>query len=218
MLYRRLRSPAGRRGGIAIFVAFLLTVLVGALAFALDGGLLLDNKRQVQAAADAAALAAATQLFVKYPAIQASNFTSYDPGGTATAAAFASAAANGYANDGTTSSVTVNLPPQSGPFTGRVAYVEVIITYYQQRWFSSIWGTAAVPISARAVARGRWAGDGIGILVLDPSVKDALNASGGAGAVITGGAATIVDSSNAEAAVVSGGAPASAPRSSPPSR
>src|SRR5438105_3344121 len=145
-----------RRGAVAVLVAMLLTVIVGVLAIALDGGLLLDNKRQVQAAADAAALAAGTKLFVNYPAIVASNYTNFDPNKDGETAAKASASANGFPN-GSTATVTVNIPPATGPFTGKVGYAEVTITYNQPRYFSTIWGGSTIPVSARSVARGRWA-------------------------------------------------------------
>src|SRR5262245_60154854 len=100
MLRPRHRTRAPRRGVIAVFVALVLTVLVGALAIVLDGGLLQDDKREVQAAADAAAMDAAVQLFTNYPAIAGSNFTIYDPGDKASTAAKNSAAANGFPDDG----------------------------------------------------------------------------------------------------------------------
>jgi hypothetical protein len=200
-----------RRGSVAILVAVLLIVILGMAALVLDGGLLLDNRRQVQSAADAAALAAATQLFVNYPAIEASNYKTYDPNGSAAAAAQTSATANGFTNDGVNSTVTVNIPPQNGPFVGKAAYAEVIITYYQKRYFSGIWGSDSTSVAARAVARGRWAGSGDGIIILDPSVKDSLNSNGGASASVTGGASVIVDSSNSEAAAVTGGGSITAP-------
>jgi hypothetical protein len=203
-----LRLPlcrAPRRANIAVLLALSLTGILGTLAIALDGGLLQDNRRRVQGAADAAALAAATQLFSNYPAIVASNYLTFDPGGKAVSAALSSTSNNGFPNDNTTSSVTVNVPPTSGPFAGKVGYAEVIVTYYQPRYFSTIWGSTSVPVKARAVARGRWAGSGDGIIILDPSAKDALNASGTGSVTVTGGASVIVDSSNSAAAGVTGG-------------
>ena len=204
-----------RRGAVAVAVAVLLIVLFGILALALDGGLFRDNHRKVQGAADAAALAAATELYCNFPAIAKSNYAVLDPGGTAAAAALASATANGFPNNGTTATVTVNIPPKSGPFTGTPTYgpvyAEVLITYYQGRAFSQLWGGTAIPVTARAVARGFWGGSNLGVIVLDPSGKASLNASGGAGLSVTGGtpgtpgAKVIVDSSDSQAGVVSGG-------------
>src|SRR5205823_495076 len=102
--------------------------------------LMLDHRRRVQGAADASALAAATSLFLNYPTIQAHSYLTPDPGSAGKTAALASAATNGFANDGTDSSVTVNIPPATGPFAGKTGYAEVIVTYYQPRYFSAIWG------------------------------------------------------------------------------
>jgi hypothetical protein len=209
---RFFKNPLARRRGIvAVIVAVLLVVLVGVAAIAVDGGLMQDNRRRVQGASDAAALAAAQQLFVNYPAIVKSGYLTADPGGAAATAAQASATANGYANNGTTATVVVNVPPASGPFKGTVGYAEVIITYNQPRHFSAIWGSTTLPVVARAVARGRWAGSGNGIIVLDPSVKDALNITGNSSLTVVGGAKVIVDSSDpASAADVGGGGGATA--------
>jgi hypothetical protein len=202
----RISARARRRGLVAILVALILTGLLGVVAISLDGGMMQDNRRRVQAAADAAVMAAAGQLYANYPAILASNSTITDPGGYAVAAAMASAAANGYNNDGTQSTVTVNIPPKSGPFTGAVGHVEVIITFNQPRYFSTIWGDSPLPIKARAVARGRWIGSNDGIICLDPSVQDALNAGGNGTLTVNGGAHVIVDSSDpASAARATGG-------------
>src|SRR5262249_29430040 len=155
---------ARRRGTVAALVAVLLMALMGFAALALDGGLMQDNRRRVQAATDAAALAAATQLYRDSASIAQNN---PDPGGNAATAARANAATNGYANDGTNSVVTVNIPPKSGPFTGKTGYAEVYITYNQPRYFSTILGSNRLPVVARAVALGRWGGTGNGIIVLD---------------------------------------------------
>src|SRR6185369_11218739 len=101
--------------------------------------------------------------------------------------------------------VDVRIPPTTGPFTGRIGYAEVVITYKQPRYFSTIWGTSATPIVARAVAYGFWGGTGDGCIVLDPTVKDALDSSGSGSTIITGGGRFIVDSNNSEAARVTGG-------------
>ncbi len=160
-----------RRGAIAALIAVSLVGLIGVAAIAIDGGMLLDDHRHVQAAADAAALAAAADLWTNYTA---NNGT--DPSGTAKASALATAAANGFNNDGVTSIVTVNIPPQSGNFAGKAGFAEVIIQFNQPRGFSTIFGAGALPVTGRAVAKGI-PGD-IGILVLDPHLKDACEIDG----------------------------------------
>src|SRR5262245_26966471 len=113
------RNREKRRGIVAVLVAVSLVMLVGIVAVAIDGGLVFDNSRRVYAAADAAALAAAEDLFLRWQ-----TGKGVDTGGTAKAAALAVAAANGFANDGTTNTVTVNIPPASGPKTGKAGYAE----------------------------------------------------------------------------------------------
>jgi hypothetical protein len=134
----------------------------------------------VQAAADAAALSAAADLFAHYATNQGT-----DPQGTAQASALANAAANGFSNDGAQSIVTVNTSPnnyQGGPNAGKplpAGYVEVIIQYNAGRTFSNIFGAGDVPIRARAVARGTWA-------ALNDDAVIALNLNAASTLAITG--------------------------------
>jgi hypothetical protein len=129
-----------------------MTVLAGVLAITLDGGGLLAERRHAQSTADAAALAAAADLYANYK-----TNSGADTGGTAKASALSVANANGYSNDGTHSTVTVHIPPTAGDHVGVAGYAEVIVQYSQPRFFSALWGAATVPVSARAVARGQWA-------------------------------------------------------------
>jgi hypothetical protein len=160
-----------RRGAISCLVAVSLVAIFGVVAIALDGGLLFDNHRRVQSAADAAALAAADDLFANFTANGGT-----DPLGTAAASARATAAANGYNNDGVTSVVTVNIPPTSGFMAGKPGYAEVILQFNQKRGFSSIFGSSDLPVKARSVAAG--IPGNIGILILDPHLQGALEIRG----------------------------------------
>jgi hypothetical protein len=184
-----------------------LIAILGVAAVVLDGGLLLDQRRRVQAAADAAALAAADDLFA--------NFNSNggtDPEGTAKASALSNAAANGYANDGKISIVTVNIPPKSGIAAGRSGYAEVIIQYNQKRGFSGIFGTGDIAVLARSVARGTYTHLNSGILVRDPHAPKALDVAGNGSVVVTGGASLNVNSdSMPNAAIAEGNGNVSAP-------
>src|SRR5215831_17708785 len=149
-------NPSGlpqqrRRGTVAVLVAICLTVILGIVAIAVDGGLLMEDRRQVQAAADAAALAAAIDLYNNY----STNY-GLDPSGTAAKSAQTTAAANGFANN-VNATVVVNIPPKSGPFAGNTnGYAEVIIQTSQQRAFSRIFGNDNLTVTGRAVARGQW--------------------------------------------------------------
>jgi Flp pilus assembly protein TadG len=209
-MFRRTKTVVkeNRYGIVAVLVAVTISLLLGIAAIALDGGLLQDNKRRVQNATDAAALAAANTLFTNSASI--SSITP-DPGSRAAAAARQSASDNGFPNNATNTTVVVNIPPKSGPFANQLKYVEVIITYQQPRYFSTVWGSTTLPVAARAVARGYWGGTGDGVIVLDPTAKDSLDSSGTGSVTVTGGAAMIVDSNSYEAARQTGGGSLTAP-------
>ena len=189
-----------RRGAVAPLVALCLIALISLVAIALDGGLLLDQRRSCQAAADAAALAAAEDLYLNWQANKGN-----DTANSASNAAKANAAANGYNNDGVTSIVTVNIPPTTGNFAGQAGYAEVIIQYNQPRGFSGIFDSGAIPVKARAVARGLWVPFNNGIIVLHPTAASALFANGN-GSTVVKGANIIVDSNNSQAATTVGNA------------
>jgi hypothetical protein len=102
--------------------------------------------------------------------------------------------------------VTVNIPPKSGPFVGRGGYAEVLITYYQSRGFSNIFGTGDLAVGVRAVARGRWQSNNIGIICLDPVSDSSLKIGGGAIARVPA-SSVIVNSTGSTAMYASGTGP-----------
>ena len=111
-----LQRKSTRRGAIVVIVAFCLTLLLVCAAISLDGGGLLEQRRKAQATADAAALAAAESVFRNYPTDHGQ-----DPGNLADARGHAIAAANGFADDGTDTIVTVHVSPEKymgGPHKG----------------------------------------------------------------------------------------------------
>ncbi|MBO0698900.1 MAG: hypothetical protein J2P46_10935, partial [Zavarzinella sp.] len=134
------QSAARRPAAVVPIVAICLPVLMAVVAIALDTGMIYDRQRHTQAAADAAALAGAGDLFRTYFDSDSQN-NGQDPSGFAANHALAVAAANGYPNDGKTADVVVNIPPKTGPFAGKRGYIEVLITYHQPRGFSTIFGT-----------------------------------------------------------------------------
>jgi uncharacterized membrane protein len=155
-----LRAPSfefnrSQRGMVAVQVALCMTAVLGVVALLVDGGLVFTERRHAQATADAAALAAASDLYANW-----NSNGGTDPNGTAKTSALNVASTNGYANNGKTSKVRINISPadySGGPNAGKAlpaGYAEVTVTWYQTRGLSSIWGTATIPISARAVARG----------------------------------------------------------------
>src|SRR5438093_11724804 len=107
----RLRGKFQRRAAIAVLIAFAMIPVLGIVAIVLEGGLIQDQRRQLQASADAAALAASDDLYARYPTGQGLDLT-----GSARASAISTATANGYAPNGNTTTVTVTIPPQTGLF------------------------------------------------------------------------------------------------------
>ena len=188
MIHQR---PCGA-GTVAVTTAICLVPLLTLAAIVLDGGVLLDDRRQAQTAADAAALAAATDLFTHY----ATN-DGTDPNGSANQSALTTAKADGYSNDGSTNKVTVNIPPKSGAFTGKAGYVEVIIAYNQTRYFSNVVGSGTIQAGARAVARGLYTPSSPGILVLDPTDNNTLDVTASGGVTVTNHGSITDDSKSA---------------------
>jgi Flp pilus assembly protein TadG len=207
-----LSRKMSRRGAIAVLVACSLTLLLACAAISLDGGGLLEQRRKAQAAVDAAAMAAAEDLFLNYP-----QNNGLDPDGTAADRAMSIAAANSFNDDGTSSVVSVRISPETylgGPNAGQPlpnGFVEVTVQHNQTRHFSAVIGSGTIPVTARAVARGKWEPALVGIHVLDLHEPSALRATGNGTGVVTGGAAVIVNSDADSAAVTTGGAMLVAP-------
>lgn len=123
-------------GQALVFVALGLAVLLGMLGLGIDIGALRYDKRLMQTAADAAAVAGGAELTV----------------GDVTAAAKAASSQNGF-TDGTNGvTVTVNNPPTTSgdPHNGNSKYVEVIVSQNQPTYFAKVFGVTSVSMSARA--------------------------------------------------------------------
>ena len=166
-------SHRRRRGAVAVLVAICLVPLIGVLAIACDGGMMLAARRRAQTVADAAAYSAACQLFTN----NSSDPTGLDISGKARAVAVANTKANGFNNDGTTNKVAINFPPQSGSYKNLPGYVEVIITTIQPRYFGAVLGSGSTNVGARAVARISVATPP-SILLLNPTKSQDFTLSG----------------------------------------
>jgi hypothetical protein len=208
MLSTRIQRQR-REGTVVVAAAFSVITLLSFVALSLDGGMLLDARRQVQATADSAALSAACEIYVNW-------FTTGgldDKNGTAAALARQVCADSGFTDGVNGTTVTVNIPPQSGLFVGVPGHVEVIIKANRPRSFSTIFGSNAnIPIGARAVARGMRSSVNNGILVLNPVLSGSFSNGGGAAVSVTGSAPVIVDSTNGSAMVANGGGAVAAPQ------
>jgi Flp pilus assembly protein TadG len=139
------------RGQTMIVTALCISCICGMAGFAVDVGQLFKCKRNLQTAADAAAVAGADES--KY--------------GDWKAAAKAAAAQNGITDGSGGATVTVNDPPSSG---SHASGVEVIITVAEPTFFMKVFHLSTMNVSARAVA-GLRAASGC-IYTLDTSGTD----------------------------------------------
>src|ERR1022692_167606 len=110
-LPENLRTDSRRPGTVLVMFTVCLIAIMGLVALVIDGGLLRAEQIRIQAVADSAALAGASQLYQNY-----STSNGKDTNGSAAKDALAIAADNGYANDGINFTVVVNIPPASGQY------------------------------------------------------------------------------------------------------
>jgi hypothetical protein len=133
-------------GNLLILAALSMTALMGFVALGTDVGLLFRAKRNVQIAADAAAMAGAL------------DFLYNGSASSAQAAGQAASSANGFAGGGGTV-VTINTPPASGPNAGSVGFVEAVVSAPRNTFFMAMFGFKTMTVTARAVAADPTAGD-----------------------------------------------------------
>jgi hypothetical protein len=158
---KRMRDESGQA---AIMAVLGLTCILGFVGFATDVGVLLHAKRNLQIAADAAALAGANEITIDSTQI--------------IAAAKAASAQNGFTDGVNSVTVTPSNGPADGPHAGDASYVEAIVTQTQPTFFMRVLGFTSMPVSARAVAF-HGANNGSGCLhALNSSDPDTINLSG----------------------------------------
>lgn len=168
-------------GQAMILTLFSMTVLLGFVGFAADIGTLLRAKRNLQIAADSAAVAGAAEL----------NY------GDMTAAADVAAAQNGVIVGANGGAVAVNSPPTEGAYAGQAGYVEAIVSQNQPTFFMRVFGFASQKVAARAVA---WNGGSSNacVYVCNPSAVGAMTLQGSFD-VSAPKCGVIVDSNNSDA-------------------
>jgi hypothetical protein len=168
---RRARSSRGKkryheRGQALIIFAFGLAALLGFAALTTDVGLAYVERREMQNAADAAALAGGDTLLEGALANEAE------------AAALKLAANNGYDNLDPDVSVAVHIPPASGPHVGDSDYVEVIIKNRIDLYLARTIGKSSWDITARAVAEINRVPKPFAIIALNETACDAMQFNG----------------------------------------
>ena len=168
-------------GQVLVLAAMSMTLMMGFAGLAIDVGMLFHVRRNMQIAADAAALAGAVDY--KYSASSSS----------AIAAAKSAATANGITD---LSDLTVSTPPADGPNKGTTGFVEAVVAQPNPTWFMSLFGMNSVKVTARAVAGNGGPGDAC-VYVLNPTAPDAMELQGSF-AVNAPGCGVVVDSNNAD--------------------
>lgn len=178
-----------RKGVIIVTFGLGLFMLCGFAGLALDVSYLQMWKRKAQTAADAAAQSAAIELK------RTKNSQS------ATSAAFADAAANGFVNN-VNSTITVQNPPTSGARQGDVRFAQVFVSRPAPTYFMRVFGRSAVTVAATAVS-GLSQMDPC-VFVLDPTTNNSMQVGGSPNVQMTCGIQ--VNSTSNSALQVTGGA------------
>lgn len=177
-------------GSVAIQVAVSLTILIGMVALGTEITFVMFKHRQMQSAADSAALGCATALAAGYPA----DFT---------LEARAIAASAGFVNgvDGVT--VTVLFPPTIGNYAGNNGAVEVIVSQPQTLGMVSLFRSGVFEVAATSVALVGGAGS-FCVLQLVSNSMTGVSISNGA-TVNLGQCGMAVDAKGSSALSVTGG-------------
>ncbi len=123
-------------GGVLIYTAFSAAVMLGMVGLSVDLGYWYQSKRDMQSAADAAAMSAVLEL--ARDATQAEIETR----------ARQMALLNGYPG----TDVAINFPPDSVVFGGTNNDIEAVVSQDQPGFISGIVYSGDMPIMARAVA------------------------------------------------------------------
>jgi uncharacterized membrane protein len=155
---------------LIIFALFSL-VLIGGLGLSIDAGYLMSERRQAQAAADSAALAAAK-------AASDSKSSTEIIGAGQDYGAFNAGVGTG--------NVTVSKPPTSGAYAGNNSYVQVTITKSVTKFFVGAVYSGSWQVSATATAGIEPQGFNAALLALN-SNAGGINTSGSSTVIVTGG-------------------------------
>lgn len=208
-------SATLRSGKTLVMFAILLPALLGMTGLVIDGGLLMAAHRQVQNAADAAALAAA--LDKQHGATDATALTSANSFMVSNGMNGISLALNAGASN------ALNIPPQDpgntgSPYKDNAKFAEAIVTRQVSTFFMPVLGVTSSQITARGVAGFEPVGAGEGAIVLDPTAAPGLAVTSNNSRLIVKGSVVVnsrgrgldqygdtVNGPNAQPAVSTGG-------------
>lgn len=170
-------------GSYLALMALMAPVMIGSVGLGIDYGLWLYTQQTLQAAADSAAVSAATA------------------GSNVVTEAEGVAASYGFVNAAGGVTMTVNQPPKSGSHTSSSSAVEVIINRAQTPQFSALLSVKSFTITVRAVALAT-PGSGC-VLALNATASGAVTTQGSATTNLSG--CNLYTDSNDSAAVTVGG-------------
>ena len=170
-------------GSYLVIMALMAPVMIGSVGLGIDYGLWVYTQQTMQAAADSAAVSAATS------------------GSNVATEAEGVAASYGFIKDSGGVTMTVNQPPKSGSHTSSSAAVEVIINSIQTPQFSQLVSAKSFTITVRSVAVAT-PGSGC-VLTLNATASGAVTTQGSAVTNLTG-CNLYTDSSDSAAVTVGG--------------
>jgi len=170
--------------------AILLAPLLALVGLTIDGGRIYFEKRRMQAAADGGAFGAAREIL-------RGNDSLVTDGGRD------DAELNGFDNDASDITVTVNRPPATGPNSGNNNAVEVIIERPIPTTFLKVISRQNSTVRARAVAGVVTELDPPCIIALNPTASGAITVSGTAD--IYAPDCTVLAESNSPSAITTNG-------------
>lgn len=134
-----MRKLKDEQGQMLVLTAVCISMLCGLLALAIDVGVLFRAKRNVQTAADAAAIAGAL------------NYSYNGSQSAATTAARTAAGNNGISN--TATEVTVNFNPNiTSAYHNGSGYVQAIVSQPNPTFFMGVFNKNSISVAASAIA------------------------------------------------------------------
>ena len=187
---KRMRDESGQAAVMAVLFLFFLMSFVG---FATDVGMFLHAKRNMQIAADAAAIAGAKEIRVQLAGLPASV-------ANIQAAGKAASAQNGFTDGVNGTTVNVYPPPVDGPNINKAGYVEAVVTQPQHTFFFGLLGFTSMPVAARAVAFNGAKNDIQCVRANDKNGADTIHLQGSF--TVDAPGCTVIDNSNDPNALV----------------
>jgi len=205
-MFRINKIPNSERGQVLVIVALAMIGLIGITGLAIDGSMVLMDRRHAQNAADTASLAGALERIQTLEA----DMNDLDSRASMRLVAWDRAEANGYIQPGPNSTVEVYLCDETDigadcptPYDGDPEYVQVVITSQVNTFFARVLGIETLTNRVQAVAladdddSGSLFG-GHSIVALRPECKEPGSLTlGGTGDITLNGGGIYVNSDGA---------------------